>query len=825
MNSKNEVRIALAFHEGADRKTMNKTVNLSWYRVQYDYSLQEGASNRYYGRWQRRDVLEGSSDVDLKDLKASINICPKFSGTYRLVAENGRSCPVAIDIQVRGPGILWQLDSPRHLDLQCSSKSLSIGGNADLELLAPFDGKALVSIVKDRILSDCIIDVKEGKAKLSFPISAEWSPNVYVSAMLIRPAGPEEIWKPHRASGILRLDVEVNMHKLDLVLKAPQSIRSMEPFSLSLDVKDAEGQAVAGAAVMVAAVDEGVIALSNHPIPDPFSFFYSPRRLGLQFYDIYDRLAPELNSFLVHEKPKAGGGQIPNTAKGYSVGGYLNAVRAKRVKTPVFFRDGRFSDAEGKVEVAFAGCENSGRLRIVAVASSGSRFGSAKSDLILKNEVMVRSSWPRFAAPGDRFDLPLELFNNSGTPGNAQLTFGLQGPLELSDPLKPVSLPGNGRISLPVGVRTLGVGKATARILVHMGNLTHSERTELPIRPASAFERIVERFQVQSGNILSLECGSDFLAGTGNCLLKISAHPLTELSESLDYLLQYPYGCVEQSTSRMLPLIYLSDLATIQDKNRLSAEEVQHLMELGLTRLLSMQTHSGGLSMWPGGRNPYDYGSVYAAFMISEARRAGFEIPESLKDPLLDYLEGMVENNCREDTLAHSANNSAFALYVLAREGRNPAHWLDDVEVMLKEVEGRSLGSTYSGWIYLQLARHAIDGTVSKLSEGLWPQKRSSGEDLDSPLRSLALKLCALLEISPQDPNLPALVQRLKEQSKKGRWANTQENAFALLAMGKYARTMPSPLLSGNAFVRMPDGTRREFSPISGFSTEELKPG
>jgi hypothetical protein len=237
-----------------------------------------------------------------------------------------------------------------------------------------------------------------------------------------------------------------------------------------------------------------------------------------------------------------------------------------------------------------------------------------------------------------------------------------------------------------------------------------------------------------------------------------------------------------------------------------------------------MQTHGGALAMWPGGGIPYAWGSIYAADVLTEARKAGYEVPEDLLDPLLKYLQSNLESwATAENKWEHG--QAAYAAYVLARAGKPPYAWLARLEETFKE---KDENVPVTARFHLGAAMLAA-GQAKAAREFIGDARpgckiRQSGGYLDSPVREAAIALLVLLDVDPESAQVPALAERLRKSVALGRWGTTQENSFALMALGKYARRLKG---AGEvkATATLPDGSTRNFTSKEGLSLTDLEPG
>ncbi|HOX38929.1 MAG TPA: MG2 domain-containing protein [Candidatus Brocadiia bacterium] len=800
----------------------------SLFKITYSNVLKELSSGRLGYEWTRHETSVSACEGSFVNGLGEARIRLENAGSYRIAVESEGGCAVTHDFYVGGPDARLEMAEPEELQLGLDRAIYKPGEEATVTIQAPFDGMALICVESNRVIERRIISLHDCKGAARFTVRPEWRPNVYVTATLIRPVQAEEEWRPHRASGTARLDVDCADRRLDVEIRAPDHARPGREAEISVRAA-LSGTPLAGAAVVIAAVDEGVLSLTNHQSPSLWGFFYAPRRLGVVEYDMFSRLAPELAAWKVRKESEPGG-DAPDEPES-DLAGWLNPIHAQRVKTAVLYSASLLTDENGVASARFNVPQFVGELRIMAEVASGDCFGEAERSLPVRCPVMVNASWPRFLAPGDEFMLPVTVFNRTG--GRAALNIGIETSDNIAPMKKPdaVELPTDGEETIFVPIKAIGVGKASASVTVSSGDENYSESVELPVRPAAAFARRGGGATVEPGEKRIFAIDGDFLPETARCSLIIAGTPMVNLSGAIHDLLDYPYGCVEQTTSRMLPLVYLRDVVEVCAPESIGREEIDGLFDKCLSRLMLSQTYSGGLTMWAGAGAEYPWGSLYALDALIEARKADFDVPEDFVERLLSYAASrMGEWVGRRDESGRlgMAGEAAYGCYVLARAGRPAYSWMAALEENMEAARGQAGGIPASAFFHLAAA-HLIAGETESAKSFLARQSASCGGRqtwgyLDSPTRQDAVMLSVLLDVSPESDRIIELVGRLRKTLDEDAGLTTQENAFALMALGKYFRRMGPPG-DASVSVTLPDGAERIFSSREGMRLDDLKPG
>lgn len=665
------------------------------------------------------------------------------------------------------------------------------GDAARVIVRSPFPGRLLLTIETDRVVTTKVLDMPGTSMAIPIDISDAMRPNAYVTATVLRGIDPSAKWAIHRAVGVTRILLDASPRKLLVQLAAPAEVRPARSLAVPLRVLDSLGNPVANATVSVAAVDEGICALTHFATPDPFRFFTAPRALGVRTCDLYNLLMPE----------------VPRPAAQSAVGGddgsdiaasHVSPIAARRVAPVALVSAVLHTDARGFAQADFPLPEFIGQLRVMAVASKANGFGSADTPVLVRSPLVVQSSWPRFASPGDRFSVPLTLFNNSARSGEASVSlqlddsgparFAANGSTKLSLEPIPLAPGGQGTASFDVICRNQ-TGVAHAHLLAHLNGEVFEEHIELPIRPASPAVSVGGYLTAKPGTPAELTVPAGFLPGTTKYELRVCSVPELNLPKGLDYLDRYPYGCLEQTASTLFPLVYLDDFGARLSPGLFDRDRVAEKVRIGIARLMSMQTADGGLAMWPGGGEAWPWGTVYATNFLIEARAAGFNVPDEFRAQLLSYVRAQL---AKPEDDAGTIELHAYAAYVLALAGRPERAVMSRLGELAK-TENASADGEGTARIHLAaawLAAGRRDLAAALLPQAIPPARkgRELAGNLASPIRDRAILINTMLAVDPDDARIPDLVRKLADDGRADGWRSTQDMAFSVLAIGRYLR-------------------------------------
>ena len=675
----------------------------------------------------------------------------------------------------------WAMDRPDRIELTLDKKSYKPGDKANLVVKSPFKGRALLTISQDTILSTRVVELTSPTQEISIDVLDDFSPNVYCAVTVIRPITQAEDWSSHRAYGIVPLVVDSSAHKLNVKLIAPTKATPKESVTVDVDVTTSFGTP-AEAEVSLALVDEGILRLTDFKTPDPLEFFYGKRGSYIQTSDIYSFLIPEI------DKNKIGADSTPSADSSYDPKGRLNPISAQRVKPVALWQGSITTDNTGKAKATFTIPEFIGNLKVMVVGVEAKSFGSAEEDLKVTEPVMITPTLPRFLSVGDEFTVPVIVLNTTGKDGNVTVVMeASEGFSVVGD--KSYTIEAKDKKEALVNFTVISPNlpqKGEITIKATLGGYTASRTTELAVRPPAPLTTLSGAGVLQAPGNASINVAGNWLKGTEKYLLTVSSLPGIEFLGALKFLVQYPYGCIEQTTSSVFPLLYLKDIAAVTDPNRFSAGATDSYINEGINRVFSMQTYSGGFSLWQGYNTPDKWGSVYATDFLIEAEKAGYNVPKQDKDAALNYLETILAGRTEENPL----EIKAYACYVLAKADHIKASWIRKLQEEKNNMPGYARFYLAASLMLLN-DKNAV---MTILGEGVPDEKieRKTGGDLDSYAKTNGLALSIYMDIDPENKAVPVLVKRLKSSMQNGSWGTTQDNAAALLGLGKYARYIES---------------------------------
>ena len=502
--------------------------------------------------------------------------------------------------------------------------------------------------------------------------------------------------------------------------------------------------------------------MTDFQTPDPLDFFCGKRRPLLKPYDMYSLVYPEVECAGSHLSP--GGGRMFNEARKR----HSNPITAIRVKPVALWSGLVETDKTGAASIPFYIPQFSGKLELMAVAVQGDKFGSASSEMTVHDRIVIQESFPRFTAPNDEIDGLVTLFNNTGDSAAIDVTLTLEGPAELvSDATQTIlvanSAEGIARFKIKAG---LAAGKTDCVITAIAGADTSRVTFELPNRPAQPLKSQFGSGVVTADSAVTFNLPGDWVEGTDKYTLQTSSLAAVSFARNIQSLLRYPYGCVEQTTSRMFPLLYFNDLAQFVQADLAGDGGPDYFIQEGILRLNGMALADGSFSYWPGGERRHHWSSVYVSHFLVEARKAGYFVDDDLYKKMLD--------NVREIAAGKSGDNydepqRIYAAFVLAKAGK-----LDNKIVnRLRRLDPDAI-PVYSRFQMAGAIAMTGDESYARslIPETIQPDNFApeTGGNFHSGVRANAILLDVLLELSPTNPSVLVLAKSLMDDARVGRW-------------------------------------------------------
>lgn len=706
------------------------------------------------------------------------------AGLYLITASakdaSGRPVVTTTTFYVYGRDQLaWNYRNRFQIELVADKEEYRAGEEATVLVKTPISGPALVTVERENVRRYYFTKLEGNAPVVKVPLADIDAPNVFVSVTVLRGSqdSPKKFKAPEYRVGYTQLAVKRPDAKLYVNLKpASTAVRPGEKVSVVCEVRDVDGRPVPGAEVTLWAADEGVLSLTGFETPDPLDFFSDLLHLNVTTGLTLEHLLgedPDERSF---------------ENKGYLVGsigkGGEAAVRRNFLGT-AYWNAALKTDANGNLAVDFAAPDGLTRYRLMAVVQSKKeQFGHAESAFEINKPLMLEPVPPRFANVGDQMIARAVLHNTSGKAGEAVVRIKFDGTVQAETSEKKVELPATGAVAVDFAVEFIEPGEAVWTWSADLAAAGLKDAVESRFQVGWPTPVLREVKQGKMDADLDLVAGLDptLLQGRGTVRVSIANSRIFELREGVDGLLRYPYGCVEQTTSSMLPWLALRDFRTVIPELNQPEEQFKIAVEKSIARLLSMQTSNGGLGYWPGSAAPNFWASAYGGMGLTLAQQAGYGVPEEDLNRVLDYL-GKELRGAAETNEPRDLSPRAFACYVLALAGRpEPAYH----ETLYAKRDILSQESR----AFLALAILEAKGP-QKMADTLLKIKDKPVEEdywFGNLARAQAVRLLAWIRLSLKSDGTTAIADALFDLRRNGNWQTTQGNSWAVLSLADYVR-------------------------------------
>lgn len=778
----------LAFEPGG-RRLSGKRVGLELIERRYTFA-REAAGGDYRGVSKVVDRSVGRCEVTTGAEPAACTLSVPAAGYYVVVArskdERGNSAEAALAVYASGPGEpTWQDSERKSVELVLDKKSYAVGERARVLVKSPYkEAEAWITVERSGIYQSFHRVLRGTAPSFELPVTAELLPNAFVGVHLLpRRTGKAAPLDPGSyRNGYANLLVNGEGRRLSVrITPGRHDYLPGDNIEVSLVVKDARGAAAANTEVTLYAADEGVLSLIDYHTPDPLQTFSGSRALQvatLESRDAEGRIL--LESLSGRDKGRDGGG-----------GGESNIRRDFR--QTAYFNPRIITDARGEAKVSFQLPQALTTYRLMAVAvSKDDRYGFSQERVTTSKPLMARPALPRLLRAGDTFEASV-IVSKKGLPaGNVKVSVGLTG-LEAKGPLvRELAVPENGSVEAHFAASAAHPGDASVRFEVTAGSQRDVVVQKLVVAVPLSLEAAAVYGETSAAQSEKLGVLSGVRDDAGKLTLSLASTALVGIDQTALDLIDYPYSCTEQLSSRILPLVALGDLG--KALGFALPADARRRAEAAVSEVLARQQGDGGFAMWPESGRSSEWVSPYAALALSRAARAGINVPKPALERAREYLRGAATASM---TRPLSLPTAALALDVLGELGAPDAGALNRLFAQQKELPlfgkalllhaaiAAKLGSDVPGELTRQLeaALHVKGEQAVVVDDG----GGRYGDLLDSEARTQALVLRALAARG-RHPLLAPLARGLLAARREGKLRTTQEGAWALLALDDYRR-------------------------------------
>ncbi len=777
-------RIARA---GLDYRIIKDETTWQWHRRDGQW--------RYEPIVRERELATGRLDVSA-DRPATLRQ-PVGWGSYRLEVTDPQSGAVSVQRFYGGYYGEATAERPDRLSVATDKPGYRAGETAHLRIDSEFAGQATLVIANERVHEVCTVSVPQGGLDLEVPVRPEWGAGAYALVTFYRPLADKPGHAPVRAVGVAWLGLDPAARTLQVTIGAPGKITPRQRVEIPVTVTAAQrgGEPVW---LTLAAVDEGILQLTRFKTPVPQQHYLGKRKLGVGLRDDYGRL---IRGVAVDGEDQGGDGDA-GESKGLDV---------VPTRTVALFAGPVQTDGDGKASIPLEIPDFQGELRLMAVAFDAERVGAGEARMTVRDPLVADAILPRFLAPGDAGALTVLVHNVEGAPGAYALRLTAEGAVggESSAVLAERSLQLGAGVrevfTLPLRAGEAGIGKVVITVAgpaqVDGKPFAVTRDWSIQVRPPQAVETRKQTELLAAGQTLTLDGAllEGLLPGTVAASLSVSRFAGLDVPGLLRWLDRYPYGCLEQTTSRAMPLLYFNDMA--RDSGVRVERGLDARVQNAIDHVLAMQNRDGGFNMW----GPWDeqgadpWLAVFAVDFLQRGAERGFDVPQAPLQLAQQWLGSTAWRDGRAEV-------RAYAAALLARQGKVNAS-------ELRYFHDQTPPQGPVGWVHLGAALEAIGergraNNAFTQARNLLARTGAAYKPLPygSRLRDI-YAVAAILAQAGRAEMIPAVLELApRSGAREGAdYTTTQEKAWMLLAAAELGRNAGQTAVEVNG-ARLPAG-------------------
>jgi len=721
-----------------------------------------------------------SSTISSKNGKASFDFeisYPMWGNYYVKVFDQGSGHSCGTRFYMDWPS--WYSREDRSapgdaslLSLTADKKKYNVGDTVIISLPTPANSNMLVSLESNNtIINTWWQKTTPEESLIKFVATETMAPNIYAAISVIQPYGINQNDLPARMYGVIPIMIEDKLTVLEPVLSVPDEIRPNTEYNIVVTEHNNRKMTYT-----VAVVDDGLLDLTKFKTPAPHKFFYAKQALALRTWDLYDFVITAFKG---------------NITRTFAIGGSDfeddNGVvkkKANRFKPVVTFLGPFTLDAGQSVEHKIMMSNYVGSVRVMLVAGNDGAFGQAEKTIPVKQPLMVLTTIPRVLAPGESIVLPVSVFSMDENINKVSVKLITNDNFKaaLSEKQIEFNQPGEKIVYFDVDVNDFdGVGEI--RAVVTSGKESAYNEVEIQIRNPNPRTYFVKNFKVDKGKKLIYHPEFKGVIGSNDLTFSVSSMPQINLEKRLNYLIQYPYHCIEQTTSAAFPQLFLNEMTQLSDKQK---EKSEVHISTAISRISKMQLIDGGFSYWPGRLTASDWGTTYAGHYLLKAQQKGYSISHSLLNNWKSYQKksstgwnpkynsnGMINNDLTQ----------AYRLFSLALAGSPNLGAMN----RMREMKGLHIQAKYQlASAYAILGQKSVAQKLIANATYEAPVRNYWKYNYGSETRDKAM-MVETLYLLDDDEAIP-LVMDIAKDLRSNMWMSTQTTAFSLNAVSLFTQ-------------------------------------
>jgi len=771
------IDIATVDHEGKAASRSNLRFELyklewRWWWDQYNEELANFANDDYHKAVQVENFSSSGGSAKIK-----VNIKENQWGRYlvRVVDINSGHVTTAVTyfdwanwMERDGGGNNKIVSNMLHF--KTDKESYKTNEEVSVTIPSPQNGRALVTIENgSRVLEAHWLETEKGSTVFKFKVTPQMAPNVYVHVSLMQPhARTNDL--PIRLYGVVPINIDDPETHLKPVINMASSLMPEKKVDIVVSEENEKEMAFT-----LAVVDEGLLDITRFKTPDPWNTFYAKEALGVKTWDIYDRVIGAFGAELERILSVGGDGSAADEEDG---------AKANRFKPMVRFF-GPFLLKKGeKKTISFQMPMYIGSVRTMVVAGNKGAYGMAEKTTPVKAPLMLLGTLPRVLSVTEEVKLPVTIFGGDKDIGKTDVKIEVNGLLQVAGGIsKSVSLGKNDEKMVTFDLKVKNqTGIAKVKITANGGGHTAVYDIELDVRNPNPYQTTIKDFFVEGGKTLKENFAAMGLQGTNSGVIELSTIPPINLDERLHYLITYPHGCIEQTTSQTFAQLYLTDVTDLSPEKK---TEIENNIKGGIREIYKFQLANGGMSYWQGMNEANDWGTTFSGHFMLLAEKKGYTLPQNFKKNWLNYQQSVAMNfSVNKNSNFNNDVMQAYRLYALSIAGQ-PA-----LSAMNRLREFNNL-STQARWLlaaaYAQMGQQDEAEKLIATAPPEIPRYAVNYYTYGSSDRDEAIILEVLCRMNKKSQAFAQLKKVSAFLSSKN-WLSTQTTAFGIVSVATFIK-------------------------------------
>ena len=656
----------------------------------------------------------------------------------------------------------------KFMKLEFDKKEYNLQDTAIVSFESPTKGYAIINIEQgNEILSSSRIPIEKGINKYSFICNDAKIPGVYVNVILLQNLRDKLSDKDIKLQGLQYIKIKRDKDIIKSEIIAEKKYKGMKEIKVKVKTDKPN------TSFTLSAVDEGVLSITNYKSPDPYNYFFAKERYSVYNYDNY-RYILDYNHDEAYKTFTPGGGDYEIMAKTLMEKSDIGINDAQRFKTVSMQKRG-ITDENGEAEMTFDIDDYTGELRFMLASVKDGAFGCDSKSAKIQSSIIILPGLPRTLAPKDNIISSLDLFINDAKSKNAKIGIKTEGPIQINGK-NIIEIDGSkvGENSYEFNLKVLNeTGNAKITYYFESEDFYKEKSVDIAINSPAPYQTYKEEYELAPFGNINFKINNEAVTNSSRAEIRVSRYPLYNLYGRLQYLISYPYGCIEQTVSSVFPQLYIDKFIALSNEEK---DEITKNINSAIEKLRKFQLQNGAMSYWQDEDRVSPWGTNYTHYFLSEAKKKGYYVP----DEMYSRLEQFQYNQAAAEYKVNYTN--LHRLYVLAASGKeniNSMNFYKQNEMKnLNNTEKFLLAGAYNMAGYKETAENIIKGLTYE-TDPYWDG------NFGSELRDKALILDVISRMEKTDDSNALNIQILEKLAGK-EWYSTQTTAYSLIAVSNY---------------------------------------